>query len=207
MSSQASIHPVIFRLSICSASHASFFIFFLVPCFNFKVQREKELFVLNCPPHDSKLSEIDYDDKSEKEQHRNNNFLQTFCQINVKSWRFRKSEYAKAEVPLSKNLRRGNQGFRRSGGSAFAVTLRQILEFPQKWNFHFRFGGLLVWIPGWIRISTVSWQFFAPFPLLHLRWQVTAMCMRVCTCECVTVADAAIETLHLRRGSLPLGML
>ena len=93
-----------------------------MPCFNFKVQREKELFVLNCPPHDSKLSEIDYDDRSEEEQHRNNNFLQTFCQKKVKSWRFRKSEYAKAEVPLSKNLRRGNRGIRRRGGSASAVA-------------------------------------------------------------------------------------
>ena len=102
-----------------------------MPCFNFKVQREKELFVLNCPPHDSKLSEIDYDDRSEEEQHRNNNFLQTFCQKNVKSWRFRQSEYAKAEVPLSKNLRRGNRGFRRSGGSASAVaTATAEVEVP-----------------------------------------------------------------------------
>ena len=92
-----------------------------MPCFNFKVQRERELFGLNCPPHDSKLSEIDYDERSQEEQHRNN-FLQTFCQKNVKSWRFRKSGYAKAKVPLSKNLRRGNRGFRRSGGSAFAET-------------------------------------------------------------------------------------
>ena len=76
--------------------------FFLIPCFNLKVQREKEFFVLNCPPHDLKLSKIDYDDRSEEEQHRNNNFLQTFCQKNVKSWRFRQSGYAKAEVPLSK---------------------------------------------------------------------------------------------------------
>ena len=70
--------------------------------FNFKAQREKELFVLNCPPHDSKLSEIDYDDRSEEEQRRNNNFLQTLCQKNVKTKKFRKSEHAKAEVPLSK---------------------------------------------------------------------------------------------------------
>ena len=94
----------------------SFFIFFLVPCFNFKVQREKELFVLNCPSHDSKLSEIDYDDRSEEEQHRNNNFLQTFCQKNVKSKNFRKSGGTGTRF-RSQNLRRGNRGFRRSGGS------------------------------------------------------------------------------------------
>ena len=129
MSSQASLHPVIFRLSICSASHPSSF--FLIPCFNFKVQRERELFVLNCPPHDSKLSEIDNNDRSEEEQHRNNNFLQTFCQKNVKTKNFRQSEYAKAEVPLSKNLRRGNRGFRPSGGSTYAVaTATAEVEVP-----------------------------------------------------------------------------
>ena len=108
----------------------SFFIF-LIPCFNFKVQRDKELFVLNCPPHDSKLSEIDYDDRSEEEQHRNNNFLQPFCQKNIKTKKVRKSGYAKAEVPLPKNLRRGNRGYRRSGGFTSAVaTATAEVEVP-----------------------------------------------------------------------------
>ena len=96
---------------------------------NFKVQRDRKLFVLNCPPHDSKLSEIDYDDRSEEEQHRNNNFLQTFCRKNVKTKSVLKSEYAKAEVPLSKNLRRGNRGFRRSGGPL--PLLRKLQNLSQ----------------------------------------------------------------------------
>ena len=122
LGSQASLHPVYNFPAIHLQRFTSFFIFFLIPAyFNFKIQRERELFVLNCPPHDSKLSEIDYDDRTEEEQHRNN-FHQTFCQKNVKSWRFNKSGYAQAKVPLSKNLRRGNRGFRRSGGSTFAET-------------------------------------------------------------------------------------
>ena len=92
----------------------SFFIFFFViPCFNFKVQRERELFVLNCPPHDLKLSEIDCDDRSEEEQHRNN-FLQTFCKKNVKNWRFRKS-----------------------GGSALKKSATRKSRFPPKRRFRF----------------------------------------------------------------------
>ena len=85
--------------------------YFLMPCFNFKVQQEKELFVLNFPPHDSKLSEIDYNYRSEEEQHGNNNFLQTFCykmsklkisaKVDKPKWRFHSQKICDAEIEVS----------------------------------------------------------------------------------------------------------